>query len=243
MTPCLHFPSFWILMQVSCLENPMDRGASRLQSMGSLIVRHVWATSLSLFTFMHWRRKWHPIPVLLPGKSHGRRSLVGCSLWGCTESDTTERLHFHFSLSCIGEGNGNPLQCSCLDNPRDRGAWWAAVYGVTQSRTRLKWLSSSSRYLSPRPRLIQILSLPSSHLPEGFTIFLLSASWTLWAKRKKAQHESCEFSFIWGLTEDFSSGDSLSVVLRNWSQEVGARLVSIWFFLVKGIRAVKDTSW
>ena len=59
-------------------------------------------------------------------------------------SDTTERLHFHFSLSCIGEGNGNPLQCSCLENPRDGGAWWAAVYGVTQSRTRLKWLSSSS---------------------------------------------------------------------------------------------------
>ena len=58
--------------------------------------------------------------------------------------DTTERLHFHFSLSCIGEGNGNPLQCSCLENPRDRGAWWAAVYGVAQSRTRLKRLSSSS---------------------------------------------------------------------------------------------------
>ena len=57
----------------------------------------------------------------------------------------TERLHFHFLLSCIGEGNGNPLQCSCLENPRDREAWWAAVYGVTQSRTRLKRLSSSSR--------------------------------------------------------------------------------------------------
>ena len=56
----------------------------------------------------------------------------------------TERLHFHFSLSCIGEGNGNPLQCSCLENPRDRGAWWAAVYGVAQSRTRLKRISSSS---------------------------------------------------------------------------------------------------
>ena len=60
------------------------------------------------------------------------------------ESDTTERFHFHFSLSCTGEGNGNPLQCSCLENPRDRGAWWATVCGVAQSRTRLKWLSSSS---------------------------------------------------------------------------------------------------
>ena len=85
-----------------------------------------------------------PTPVLLPGKSHGWRGLVGCSPWGRKELDTTERLPFHFSLSCIGEGNGNPLQCSCLENPRDGGAWWAAVSGVAQSRTRLKRLSSSS---------------------------------------------------------------------------------------------------
>ena len=65
------------------------------------------------------RRQWHPTPVLLPGKSHGQRSLVGCSPWGHKESDMTEQLHFQFSLSCIGEGNGNPLQCSCLENPRD----------------------------------------------------------------------------------------------------------------------------
>ena len=90
------------------------------------------------------RRQWHPTPVLLPGKSHGRRSLVGCSPWGREESDTTERLYFHFSLSCTGEGNGNPLQCSCLENPRDGGVWWAAVCGVAQSRTRLKQVSSSS---------------------------------------------------------------------------------------------------
>ena len=89
----------------------------------------------------NWRRQWHPTPVLLPGKSHGRRGLVGCSPWGCWESDTTERLHFHFSLSCIGEGNGNPLQCACLENPRDGGAQWAAIYGVAQSRTQLKRLS------------------------------------------------------------------------------------------------------
>ena len=96
-----------------------------------------------------WRRKWQPTPVLLPGKSHGWRSLVGCSPWGCEESDMTEQLHFHFSLSCIGEINGNPLQCSCLENPRDRGAWWAAIYGVAQSQTRLKRLSSSSSCLFP----------------------------------------------------------------------------------------------
>jgi len=57
---------------------------------------------------------------------------------GSLESDTTEQLHFHFSLSCIGEGNGNPLQCSCLENPRDGEAWWVAISGVVQSRTRLK---------------------------------------------------------------------------------------------------------
>ena len=74
-------------------------------------------------------------PVLLPGKSHGQRSLVGSSPWGREELDTTEWHHFHFSLSCIGEGNGNPLQCSCLENPRDGGAWWAAICGVAQSRT------------------------------------------------------------------------------------------------------------
>ena len=95
------------------------------------------------------RRQWHPTPVLLPGKSHGCRSLEGCSPWGREESDMTERLHFHFSLSCIGEGNGTPLQCSCLENPRDGRAWWAAIYGDAQSRTRLKRLSSSSSVFSP----------------------------------------------------------------------------------------------
>ena len=95
---------------------------------------------------------WHPsgeengtpLPVLLPGKSHGQRSLVGCSRWGRKESDVTERLHFHFSLSRTGERNGNSLQCSCLENPRDSGVWWAAVYGVAQSRTQLKWLSNDT---------------------------------------------------------------------------------------------------
>ena len=91
-----------------------------------------------------WRRQRHRTPVLLPGKSHGQRSLVGRSPWGLEESDTTEQLHFYFSLSCIGEGNGNPLQCSCLENPRDGGAWWATVYGAAESWTQLKQLSSSS---------------------------------------------------------------------------------------------------
>ena len=83
----------------------------------------------------------------LAWKIHGWRSLVGCSPWGRWESDTTERLHFHISFSCIGEGNSNPLQCSCLENPRDGEAWGAALWGVAQSRTRLKRLSSSSSIL------------------------------------------------------------------------------------------------
>ena len=81
------------------------------------------------------RRQWQPTPVLLPGKSHGWRSLVGCRPWGREELDATERLHFHFSLSCIGEGNGNPLQCSWLENPREEETWWAAIYGVAESDT------------------------------------------------------------------------------------------------------------
>ena len=89
------------------------------------------------------RRPWQPTPVLLPGKSHGWRSLVGCSPWGREESDTTEWLHFDFSLSCIEEGTGNPFQCSYLENPKDGGAWWAAVHGVAQSQAWLKRLSSS----------------------------------------------------------------------------------------------------
>ena len=99
-------------------------------------------SSVSLLSFclrfiycLKWRRQWQPTPVFLLGKSHGWRSLVGCSPWGCRELNTTERLHFHFSLSCIGEGNGSPLQCSCLENPREGGSWWTAIYGVAQSWT------------------------------------------------------------------------------------------------------------
>ena len=133
---------------------PWTEEPGRLQSMGSIGVRHDWTTSLSLFTLMNWRRKWQPTPVFVPGESQGRGSLVGCSWWGC--EDMIERLHFHFSLSCIGEGNGNPLQCSCLENPRDGGAWWAAVYGVTQSRTLLKRLSSSSSSRAQKGRKLYV---------------------------------------------------------------------------------------
>ena len=110
-----------------------------------LVVGWCWVLYSSGFLCVssHYRQ-WQPTPVLLPGKSHGWRSLVGCSPWGLKELDTTEWLHFHFSLSRIGEGTGNPLQCSCLENPRDGGTWWAAIYGIAQNRIWLKWLSSSS---------------------------------------------------------------------------------------------------
>ena len=120
---------------------PWTEESGRLQSMGSRRVRHIWATSLSLFTIMHWRRNWQPTTVFLPGESCGQRSLVGVCLWIAQSQTWLKRLSMH---ACVGEGNGNPFQCSCLESPRDGGAWWAAVYGVAQSRTRLKPLNSSS---------------------------------------------------------------------------------------------------
>ena len=109
-----------------------------------------------------------PHSSVLAWRIPGMAELVGCRLWGRTESDTTEQLHFHFSLSCIGEGNGNPLQCSCLGNPRDWGAWWAAVYGVVQSWTRRKRLSSSKAALLTR-YLKTTRTLKGSGTPMGTT--------------------------------------------------------------------------
>ena len=97
---------------------------------------HIAEYSVHIFVYMQSRirrRQWHPSPVLLPGKSRRQRSLVGYSPWGCEDSDTTERLHFH----TLEKEMATQLQCSCLENPRDRGAWWAAVYGVAQSWTPL----------------------------------------------------------------------------------------------------------
>ena len=100
-----------------------------------------WNVAYRRHSMNVWWRQWHPTPVLLPVEYHGRRSLVGCSSWGWRVSNDWMT---SLSLSCIGEGNGNSLQCSCLENPMDRGAWWAAVYGVEQCRTWLKRLSRSS---------------------------------------------------------------------------------------------------
>ena len=122
----------------------------------------------------------------MPGKSHGWKSLVGYNPWSREESDTTERPHFHFSLSCVGEGNGNPLQYSCLANPRDGGAWWAAVYGVAQSRTRLKRLSSSSRWYYWASLIAQLIKNP----PAMREIWVRSLGWEDLLEKGTATHPS-----------------------------------------------------
>ena len=122
---------------------PWTEEHSRLQSMRVHGVGHDWGTSLSLFTFMHWRRKLQPTPVFLPGESQGRESLVGCCLWGCTEPDKTEVTYQQQQQGQMRKRKWQPTSVFLLGNPVDRGAWWAAVYGVAQNWTRLMWLSSS----------------------------------------------------------------------------------------------------
>ena len=131
MSTCPSTPPFRFSTQCASKFGKLSSGHSTgkgqfsLQSQREAMPKTVQTSAqLHLSHILARRRQWHPTPVLLPGKSHGQRSLVGCSPWGREESDMTERLHFPFSLSCIGEGNGNPLQCSCLENPRDGGAWW-----------------------------------------------------------------------------------------------------------------------
>ena len=122
------------------------------------------------------RRQWHPTPVLLPGKSCGWRSLMGCSPWGHEGSDTTERLHFHFSLSRTGEGNGSPLQRSCLENPGDGGAWWAAVCGVAQSHdwsdlaAAAATLSLAKNFFKRTQTPYNIKDKKRQHFPFSFTL-------------------------------------------------------------------------
>ena len=141
---------------------PWMEEPGRLQSMGSLRVGHDSATSLSLFTFMHWRRKWQPTPVFLPGESQGQRNLLGCRLWNCTESDTTDVTAeaaaaaggsdgnvSAYSVGALGsipgsgrssrEGNGNSLPYSCLEIPIFGGAWQSTVHDVPKTCT---WLSA-----------------------------------------------------------------------------------------------------
>ena len=146
--------------------------------------KRLFYTSVSLLLshiqgFCYHLSKFHIyVLVLLPGKTHGWKSLVGCSPWGHQESDPTEWLHFHFSLSCIGEGNGNRLWCSCLENPRDGGADWAAVYGVAQSQTWLKQLSSSSSSSSSSTNDNPVCETAKE------TQMYRTVFWTLWEREK-----------------------------------------------------------
>ena len=155
----------------------------------------------------NWRRQWHPTPLLLPGKSHGQKSLVGCS-----QSIGSQRVGHDWatSLSCIGEGNGNPLQCSCLENPRDGGAWWAAVYGVAQSRTRLNRLSSSSSMSTNTSStldlyfvlLLSILANPPVDL--GDSIYNLNQIMSLPTWKFKAVPKSSKAFMLWFLASSVS---------------------------------------
>ena len=143
----------------------------------------IWVVKIFFVQFFLNTRQWRPTPVLLSGKFHGWRSLEGCSPWGCWGSDMTEWLHFHFSLSCFGEGNGNPLQCSCLENPRDWGAWWAAIYRVAQSQTRRKRLSSSSSRNETKTKYIFLIINHSVIAINSFTeivcYYLFTYCWRL----------------------------------------------------------------
>ena len=150
---------FAVLAFIGCTAisaSPLEQHKKCILTVG-IMLKYLYYQAHPLgyfFNRMQFISKWAVLPsgnplILSPACwdilcSSRWRSLEDCSPWGRWGSDTTELLHFHFSLSCIGEGNGSPLQCSCLENPRDGGAWWAAVYGVAQSRTRLKRLSSSS---------------------------------------------------------------------------------------------------
>ena len=127
---------------------------------------------LRLILYWFLEKAMAPHSSTLAWKIHGWRSLVGCSPWGREEADTTERLHFHFSLSFIGEGNSKPLQCSCLENPRDGEAWWAAIYGVAQSRTWLKQLSIYWFYNSicSVAKLYLTLCDPMDYSPPGSSV-------------------------------------------------------------------------
>ena len=121
-----------------------------------------------------WKIPW----MEEPGRLQSMGSLV---------SDTTEWLHFQFSLSCIGEGNGNPLQCSCLENPRDGGVWWAAIYGIAQSRTRLKWLSSSSCFIDYPKAFVWIITNWGKLLEKWEYQTILPVSWETCMRVKKQE--------------------------------------------------------
>ena len=147
-----------------------------------------------------WRRRqWHPTPVLLPGKSHGQRSLVGCSPCDPEESDTTEWLHFHFSLSCIGEGNGNPLQCSCLENPRTAEPGGLPSYRIGHDWSDLA--AAAANYGGQRMRLLDGIT--------DSTDTSLSKLWKLVMDRE-----------VWQCYSPWSHKESGTAEQLNWTESM-----------------------
>ena len=153
----------------------------------------------------------HPPPVLLPGKSHGWRSLVGCGPWGREESDATERLPFHFSLSRFGEGGGNPVQCSCLENPRDGGALWAAIFRVAQSQTWLKRLAAAAM---PSPSFPAEPPFRDRVLFPVLLSFTLSLSWPPTSFLARSPSHSQLSTFI--RNEDTPQKELCNLTLLRW---------------------------
>ena len=143
--------------------------------------------------------------------------LMGCSPWGRKESDTTERLHFHFSLSCTGEGNGNPLQCSCLENPRHGGAWWAAIYGIAQSQTGLKWLSSLAA--ASFSNILPIESLEWQEMEYMLKKLLqkqyISKEYSLWTSAEKKMTQVKTGIFTSSLSLDELFGTQIPTVIQD----------------------------
>ena len=166
----------WELMVMMTEEEQAERVEKEKVAEEWLFERGSSGMPLALTHFIliatYRRRQRQPTPVLLPGKSHGRRSLVGCSPWGCDDWATSLSLFTFMHW----RRNVNPLQCSCLENPRDGGAWWATIYGVSQSRTRLKRLSSSSSSSSNLQSKQYVLLLLLSHFSR---IQLFATLWTM----------------------------------------------------------------
>ena len=196
-------------LQYSCLENPMDGAAwwaivhgftkswTRLSNFSALQYCVDFCHTLTCIR----RRQWHPTPVLLPGKSHGWRSLVGCSPWGREESDMTEWLPFHFSLPCIGEGNGNLLQCSCLENLRDGGAWWLPSMG--SHRVGHDWSDLAAAAADMHQPWVYMCPLSWTPLPPLSSSHLMRwikwAYYTEWSKSERKTPIQYINAYIWNL--------------------------------------------
>ena len=184
-------------LQYSCLENPMDRGAWEAAVHGVTKVGHDWATSLSLFTFTHWRRNWQPTPVFLPGESQGQQSLVGCSLWGRTESDTTD---WSDLAAAVLVAQSSPT----LYDPMDCSLPGPSIHGILQAR------------------IVDLVAIPfsrGSSQPRDWTwvSWLAGRFFTVWATREaKASFESKSCKFLPCSKNHFATSEWERVLERSF---------------------------